>query len=117
MGRSVVPKVKRNLSRVTRDATELLGLMIRSARLERNMTASDLAARAGVSRPLLARVEKGDTGVAIGSVFEIAVILGVPLFEPDDDILTFRLQAERRSGALMRKRAFHTCNRKVDDDF
>lgn len=52
--------------------------------------------------PILARVEQGDTGVAIGSVFEIAAILGVPLFEPKDDILTFRLKAERRSGALMR---------------
>lgn len=70
-----------------------------------------------MSRPLLARVEQGATRVAIGSVFEVAVILGEPLFEPDDDILTFILQAERRSGALMQKRAFHACNRKVDDDF
>ena len=50
-------KPTRPYSPTTRKAAELLGLMIRAARLERNMTAQELAERAGVSRPLLSRVE------------------------------------------------------------
>ena len=36
----------RSYSHYAREATELLGLMIRSARIERNFTVSDVAARA-----------------------------------------------------------------------
>ena len=55
-----MPKLTRPYSPTARKAAELLGLMIRAARLERNMTAQELAERAGGSRPLLSRVEKGD---------------------------------------------------------
>jgi transcriptional regulator with XRE-family HTH domain len=112
-----MPRAKRTFSVMAREPAELLGLMIRAARLKRNMTAQDLADRAGVSRPLLARVEKGDMAVAIGSVFEIAAILGVPLFEPDRERLDARLSAERRVGALLKKRAFQASRRSFDDNF
>ena len=91
--------------------------MIRAARLERNMTAQELAERAGVSRPLLSRVEKGDMTVSLGAVFEIATILGVPLFEEDDERLTTRLATERRANALLRQRAFQASRGKIDNDF
>nr|WP_243252229.1 helix-turn-helix transcriptional regulator [Sulfitobacter pontiacus] len=94
-----------------------MGLMIRAARLERNMTAQELAERAGVSRPLLSRVEKGDMTVSLGAVFEIATILGVPLFEEDDERLTTRLATEQRTNALLRQRAFQASRRKIDNDF
>lgn len=81
------------------------------------MTASELAARAGVSRPLVARAERGDMGVSIGAMFELAAVLGVPLFEVDHDRLLGRLAAERRVGALLRKRAFQAAHSRVDDDF
>lgn len=104
-------------SPVAREAAEILGRMIRAARMERDMTAAELAERARVSRPLVGRVEKGDLKVSIGAVFELASILGVPLFEPDEHRMRERLERERRLGALLRKRANGTGKRRVDDDF
>jgi len=112
-----MPKPTRPYSPTAQKAAELLGLMIRAARLERNMTAQELAERAGVSRPLLSRVEKGDMTVSLGAVFEIATILGVPLFEEDDERLTTRLATERRTNALLRRRAFQASRGKIDNDF
>ncbi|MEQ9860538.1 helix-turn-helix domain-containing protein [Pectobacterium cacticida] len=40
----------RTYSRYSRDAARLLGLMIRTARIERKLTVEELAERAGVSR-------------------------------------------------------------------
>lgn len=108
---------QKSVSRQSREAIELLGRMIRAARLERNMTAMDLAARAGVSRPLLARVESGDPRVGIGSVFEIAAIVGVPLLGDRPDDVSKSLSAERRYHSVLRQRAFQAQNRKVNDDF
>lgn len=112
-----MPQKIHSKSPYAREAAELLGRMIRAARLERNMTAGELAERAGVSRPLLNRAEKGDMGVAIGTMFELASILGIPLFEADPEKLTMRLDAERRAGALLRKRAYVASQKQVDDDF
>lgn len=39
-----------------------------------------MAERAGISRTTLSKIEYGDPGVAIGTVFEVATLLGVPLF-------------------------------------
>lgn len=112
-----MPKKTYVYSPYARDAAELLGRMIRAARLERNMTTTELAERAGASRPLISRAEKGDMGVAMGTMFELASILGIPLFEADPERLAQRLQAEKRTGALLRKRAFVASQRQVDDDF
>ena len=112
-----VPKIDRSYSRQATEAAELLGSLIRAARLERNMTAEALAERAGVSLPLLRRIEKGVMGVSLGAAFEVASIVGVPLFESDPDKLAMRLESERRTGALLRKRAFQASNRTVNDDF
>jgi transcriptional regulator with XRE-family HTH domain len=108
---------RKSVSREAKEAIELLGLMIRAARLERNMTAKDLATRAGVSRPLLARVENGDPKVGIGSVFEIAAIVGVPLLGDMSDDVSKSLSAERRYHSVLRQRAFQAQNRKVNDYF
>ena len=77
----------RSYSRHAREALSLLGRMIRVARLERKLTTTELAARAGISRSLLQRIEQGDPGTSIGAVFETAAILGVPLFEAERDRL------------------------------
>jgi transcriptional regulator with XRE-family HTH domain len=75
--------VKRAFSRYSRNALLLLGQLIRQARLERKMTTAALAERAGISRGLVQRIEKGDPGCAIGAVFEAAAIVGVPLFNTE----------------------------------
>ena len=60
----------RTYSRITRHAAALLGKQIRIARKERKMTVQELADRAGISRGLLQRIEKGDLKCQIGAVFE-----------------------------------------------
>ena len=67
----------RPYSRYSRDAALLLGQLIRRARLERKITTTELAERAGLSRGLVQRIEQGDPGCAIGAVFEAAAIVGV----------------------------------------
>lgn len=106
----------RSHSPIARDAAALLGEMIRIARIRRRMTASELAERAGVSRGLVARVEGGDLGASIGAAFEMAAVLGVPLFEADPARLASRLDRERALTALLPKRAFQS-TAEVDDDF
>lgn len=106
----------RNYSPLARDAAALLGEMIHSARVTRKMTAAELAERTGVSRGLVNRVEKGDMGAAIGAAFEMAAVLGVPLFEDAHGRVTHRLQEVRSLNALLPKRAFQS-KAEVDDDF
>jgi len=77
-------KRKRSYSRVTQHALSLLGKLIRVGRTEREMTAQDLADRAGISRTTLYNIEKGEPGPEIGIVFEVAALVGVRLFEYDE---------------------------------
>lgn len=99
-----MPKtIHRPLSRQSRAALTLMGQSIREARISRAMTAAELAERAGVSRALLQRIEKGDLGCSIGAVFEVAVICGVPLFEPDLDALKREVWRRQEKLALMPK--------------
>ena len=60
----------RPYSHYSRDAAVLLGQLIRRGRIERKITAAELAQRAGLSRGLVQRIEKGDPGCAIGAAFE-----------------------------------------------
>lgn len=97
-----MPKpITRAYSRYCQDALGLLGQLIRVGRVERKLTAQELATRAGISRTLLQRIEKGDPGCAIGAVFEVAAIVGVPLFEADKaDLARHRKHAEEKLALL-----------------
>lgn len=95
----------RSYSRYSREATELLGLMIHNARMEQKVTVAEVAERAGVSRGLVHRVEKGDMGCSIGSAFQIAAIVGVRLFESEPSTLTRYLSLERDKATLLPKAA------------
>ena len=74
----------RSYSRYSEEAARLLGQAIRLARIDRKLTVEELAERAGMSRGLVQRVERGDMGCAIGAVFEVAAIVGVRLFDADE---------------------------------
>ena len=65
----------------------LLARQIRLGRKQRRWTELELAERAGISRATLQKIEKGELGVAIGLVFEVAVLVGVPLFEQESHSL------------------------------
>lgn len=113
-----MPRLKPpTISRHAQDAVALLAGEIRAARLERRMTAAELAERAGVSRGLVARVEQGDLACSIGTVFEIAAIAGVDLFEQGNDRRSARLESTRKILELLPKRARALQPPKVDDDF
>lgn len=103
-------------SRYSRDATMLLGQLIRRARIEKKITTSELAERAGISRGLVQRIEKGDPGCAIGAVFETATIVGVRLFDADQTALSSALDTSSAMLTLLPKAA-RTSTIKAYDDF
>lgn len=55
------------------------------------MTEDELAGRAGITRRTLQRIERGDPACAIGLFFELAVLVGVNLFEGDRTSITMHL--------------------------
>lgn len=112
-----MPKsITRTYSRYSRDAVALLGGLIRSARKERKLTTQDVADRAGISRGLLQRIEKGDLKCEIGAMFEVATLVGVKLFDADDYALTRHIRQIEDKLALLPK-SVRKATKAVDDDF
>lgn len=100
----------------TREATELLGKLIRLERRERRMSENDLAGRAGIARRTLQRIERGEPGCAIGLFFELAVLVGVKLFDSDDrSTITMHLNRVNDRLAVLPNRIRSSI--KVHDDF
>ena len=112
-----MPKsMTRPYSRYSRDAGALLGGLIRAARTERRLSAQEVAERAGISRGLLQRIEKGKLTCAIGAVFEVAAIVGVRLFDADETTLARHLNQTRDKLALLPK-SVRKKRTTVRDDF
>ncbi|SDG87851.1 helix-turn-helix transcriptional regulator [Pelagibacterium luteolum] len=112
-----MPKpANRPTSRYATEAAELLGLLIRHARIARKMTAQEVAERAGMSRGLVSRIEKGDLGTSIGAAFEVAAVLGLRLFDLDGRGITFRA-TEARSVNTLLPQTVRASSAQVDDDF
>ena len=109
-------KIVRSYSRYGREATVLLGQLIRLARIARKFTHEELAERAGVSRGLVHRIEKGDPGCAIGAVFEVAAIVGVRLFDADQSTLATGIAANTATLTLL-PQAIRKSTKPVKDDF
>lgn len=99
------PKSKFALTQLSRD--------LRAARLRRRMPAADLASRAGVSLSTVARLEKGDPGVAVGTLADVLVVLGLverlgSLVDIRNDELGLALaleQTPRRASGVKSRRA------------
>ena len=77
------------------DAARTLGVQIRIARHERGWTAADLASKIGVSAKTVLAIEAGAVSTSIGTVFNAAVMVGVPLFRVED---RFEMARMRRRG-------------------
>ncbi len=67
--RPVSPRIKRR--------AEALGSRLRTARMRRSITASEVAARAGVSRPTLQRLERGSLQVSLAVLARVLEVLGL----------------------------------------
>ncbi len=75
---------QRTYSRTSKSAVLLLGNLIKLGRKQRRMTLKDLSERVGISRGTLQRIEKGDLKCEIGLVFEVAITVGIQLFQTDN---------------------------------
>lgn len=85
----------------SKSALERLGQDVRGARLRRDLTVAELAMRAGISPSTVARLEKGDPGVGIGTLADILVVLGLidrltDLIDIRKDDLGLALTAKRQ---------------------
>ncbi len=107
---------QRTYSRQNLEALELLAQTIRAGRIDRKITTREMAVRAGISRSLLQRIEEGDPSCAIGPVFEVAVIAGVPLFGGEPDRLEMQRSALTEKLSLLPQRV-RKPRRVIKDDF
>ena len=58
-----------------------LGRAIRALRAERGISQEELAARSGMDRSYFSSIERGERGVSLGKVLDVAAALGVPASE------------------------------------
>ena len=98
------------------EALVMLGRMIRIGRGERGLTAQDLADRAGISRTTLSNIEKGAPGAEVGTVFELAILVGVPLFTEDERSLR-QHNAHLGEKLTLLPKSVRKPVKGVDDDF
>lgn len=110
-------KKERSYSRHTKDVAILLGKHIQLARKERALTEMDLADRAGISRTTLQKIEKGDPKCELGLYFEVATLVGVPLFGEESSV-TISANIEQVSDKLaLLPKSIHKKKKEVDDAF
>lgn len=106
----------KSYSRYAREAAALLGTLIHNARIEQGLTVAEAAERAGISRGLVYRVERGEPGSSLGTAFELAAIMGVRLFEADQATLSRHLATAREKMTLLPRYARPSA-KEVKDDF
>lgn len=91
----IMPKTKISLFPSVERLLRELGGNIRLARLRRGFSTSQVAERAGMSRPTLRAVERGDSRVSLGAYAGVLMCLGL---EKDlalvarDDVLGRKIQ-------------------------
>lgn len=106
----------RAYSRYTEEALSLLAGLIRAARLEKKLSAQEVADRVGISRGMLSRIEKADPKCEIGATFEVARIVGVSLFDAEPSRLAMQVKQVEEKLALLPKSA-RKAKKAVIDDF
>lgn len=92
-----------------------LGQSVATARIRRKLREEDLAARAGISRTTLRRIEAGELGTGIGAYAAVLWALGLEgqlatVASPETDIEGQALEAARRGQRVRR-------GRELSDDF
>ncbi len=97
----------------TVDAIGVLGRQITAERRIHKWTQGDLAERAGISVGTLLAIEKGSASTSIGTVFEVAALLGIPLIGATEPVARQLIDTRL---ALLPARVGQTRNND-DDDF
>jgi transcriptional regulator with XRE-family HTH domain len=69
--------MKKKLPVSVRNGLKRLGADLKNARLRRRLKMVTIADRAGISRETLAKVQKGDPGVSMGSYASVIFALGL----------------------------------------
>jgi len=100
----------------TRAGVRLLGAEIARERKRAAVTAADLAERARISLVTLRKIERGEPSVAIGTVFEVAVLLGIDLFGTPEQVRDRTGRAQELLELLPRRVRLARAE-DVDDDF
>lgn len=111
----MMPK-QRTYSQYAKEAAVLMGEQIKLGRKQRLWSEKNLADRAGVSRATLQKIENGEMSCAVGLVFEVATLVGVKLFEPDNMPLSKHIEHTQDKIALLPQRIKVT-KKVVRDDF
>lgn len=101
-----------------RRALEALGANIKTARLKRRISMKDFAQRVSVSESTVARLEKGDDGVSIGTLAMACLVLGevdrvARFLDPASDDTGLLLDREALPKRIGRKRKMRS---KTGDD-
>ena len=109
-------KTIRIYSTATLQALKLFATQIRVARKNHRWSEAELAERAGTTRPTIRKIEQGSPTAGIGLYFEIAGLLGIPLFTADNTQMRGMQNTLDLKLALLPKR-IDTDSRDVFDDF
>ncbi len=111
-----MPKTSIRTGIVAKAALSHFAALLRLRRKERKLTLDELADRLGISTPTVRRIMEGSPGVAIGSYFEAAHVLGVPLFDPESDRFAVTASRTAEVEALLPKRV-RSRPQEINDDF
>jgi transcriptional regulator with XRE-family HTH domain len=81
-------KTSRTYSKQTLQAIKVFATQIKVSRKKHRWSVAELAERAGSTRPTIRRIEQGSPASELGLYFEVATLLGIPLFDADSQKLT-----------------------------
>ena len=109
----MVVSIQKNCKKEMTSVATATPVVIAAARKDRQWTQEALAERAGVSRRMVQRVEKGNLKTEIGAVFELATLLKINLF---GDERRDRLASAMEKAPLLPQR-IREPNKDVKDDF
>lgn len=97
-----IPEVVEKPGREISEADVLVGRRVRALRLERNLSLSDLGARAGISIGALSQIERGLSSLRVKVIWPLAAALSVEpsaligdSSEPSSDLYCVRAQTRR----------------------
>jgi len=107
----------RSTSPQASEAARALGAQVTAARRKRRWSAARLAEQAGISVRTLRKVERGDPTVALGTAFDVAVLVGVPLFTRSPSELAILADNLADRAALLGERVVVISDEGLDDDF